>query len=124
MAALPLDGAPQNEMILSQVAQGVQESGTSYFTGIAFYNPNSGPITVTLDVYSEQGFHTGNGTVALGPGERLSRTLPQLIPEFGQQMRGYIHMAAKGGPVIAFGLFGEAASLRFLAAIPPQPILR
>lgn len=122
MAALPLDSTPLDNMVLSQVAQGAQGTGTSYFTGLAMYNPNPNAVSVTFDVYSEQGAHTGNGVVTLGQGERFSKTLPQIIPGFGQQMRGYIRVGTTGGPVIAFGIFGEAAEVRFLAAIPPQPI--
>jgi hypothetical protein len=122
MAALPLESTPHNFMVLSQVAEGTQGTGTAYFTGVAMYNPNPQPVTVTLDVYSEQGDHTGSGTVSIGAGGRLSQTLPQLVRGFGQQMRGYIRLSTSGGPVVSFGIFGEASSGRFLAAIPPQPI--
>ncbi|MBZ5498295.1 MAG: hypothetical protein LAP85_17985 [Acidobacteriia bacterium] len=123
MAALPLDGTPRANMILSQVAQGSQATGTGYFTGVAMYNPNPKDVSVTVDIYSEQGQPTGQVTIPMKPGERLARTLPQLVPGF-TQMRGYIRMAASGGPIVAFGLFGEASSVQFLAAIPPQAIIQ
>jgi hypothetical protein len=124
MAALPLDGTPRDRMVLSQVAQGVQGTGASYFTGIAMYNPNRGDVFVSIEVYSEFGQRTGNGTVFLESGRRLAKTLPELVPGFVSQMRGYIRLTSSGGPVVSFGIFGEASTVRFLAAIPPQPILQ
>ncbi len=124
LAGLPLDGTPASEMVLAQVAEGSQETGKAYFTGIAMYNPNANDVTVTLDVYSEHAQPTGTQTIALASGKRVSTTLPYLVPAFNRQIRGYIRLRTTGGPIIAFELFGEAASLEFLAAVPAQPIQR
>jgi hypothetical protein len=123
MAGLALDGSPATSMVLSQVAEGGQDDGKSYFTGIAMYNPNPQDVLVTVDLYAEQGQKTGTRTFTLGRGMRLSKTLPQIIPGFGRQLRGYIRITTDGGPIIAFELFGESSSLDFLAAVPPKTIL-
>ena len=121
IACLPLDGSPVSNVVLSQVAQGSPNGAKPYFTGVALYNPNPTAVQVTVDVYSEQGQKTGTGKVSLPPGNRVSRTLPQLVPAITNQVRGFIRLTSTGGPIIAFELFGDQAQ-EFLAAVPPQPI--
>jgi hypothetical protein len=123
MAGLALDGSPAADMVLSQVAEGGQADGRSYFTGLAMYNPNPQDVLVTVDLYAEQGQQTGTRTFTLGSGMRLSRTLPQIIPGFTRQLRGHIRITTAGGPIVAYELFGESSSLDFLAAVPPKVIL-
>jgi len=121
LASLPLDGNPVSTLVFSQVAQGVGGGPKPYFTGIAFYNPNPTAVSVTIDVYSEQGTKTGNATVQLAASNRISKTLPELVPAISEQVRGYIRITSSGGPVSAFELFGSQ-NLDFLTAVPPQPI--
>jgi len=121
LASLPLDGSPATNLVLSHVAQGSAGGGNPYFTGVAMYNPNSTDINVTLDVYSEQGVKTGSATIPLRSVNRISNTLPQLVPAINEQVGGYIRITASGGPAVVFELFGDQA-LNFLAAVPPQPI--
>jgi len=123
MAGLPLDGTPGDRFILSQVAVGDPGSGTDYFTGLGIHNPNSGTVLVTIDVYSETGIRTGTATFPMEPATRLSKMLHELIPGFAGQLRGYIRISTAGGPVITFELFGDT-SVNFLAAVPPQSIIR
>jgi len=124
MAGLALDGSPVSDMVFSQVAEGGQSDGKSYFTGIAMFNPNPLDVLVAVDLYDERGQRTGTRTFTLGSGMRLSDTLPQIIPGFSRQLRGYIRVSTTGGPIVAYELFGESSSLDFLAAVPPQAILR
>ncbi len=121
LAALPLNGSPAADLVLSQVAEGSGGGDKPYFTGIALYNPGATTVQARVEVYSETGAQTGTATLALPPGNRISRTLPQLVPAISSQVRGYIRISTTGGPIIAFELFGDQA-LSFLAAVPPQPI--
>jgi hypothetical protein len=123
ISALPLDGAPLADMILSQVAEGSQDAGRAYFTGIAMYNPNASDVDVAVNVFSEDGVPTGAGSLVLRSGRRIAQTLSELVPGFPGQMRGYVRITASGGPVIAYEVFGNA-SADFLAAVPPQGIAR
>src|SRR5439155_14020125 len=91
-----------------------------YFTGIAMYNPNASDVTVTIDVFSADGVKTGSATLPLRSGNRISKVLPELVPEVTNQIRGYIRISASG-PIISFELFGDQA-LELLSAVPPQPI--
>jgi len=124
LAGLALDGAPALDMVLSQVAEGSQETGKAYFTGVAMYNPNPYDISVTVAVYAEDGRQTGSQILALAAGRRICTTLHYLVPSITRQIRGYIRLTAHGGPIVAFELFGEAIRLEFLTAVPAQPIVR
>lgn len=121
VASLPYEANPSANIVLSQVAQGMAGGTKPYFTGVAIYNPNPTGVEVTIDVYSEQGQKTGTAPLLLAGGNRVSKTLPELVPAISSQARGYIRLTSKGGPVVAFELFGDQ-TLDFLAAVPPQPI--
>jgi hypothetical protein len=121
VASLPYEAVPSANIVLSQVAQGMAGGTKAYFTGVAIYNPNPAGVVVTIDVFSEQGVKTGTAALALPGGNRVSKTLPELVPAITNQARGYIRLTSSGGPIVAFELFGDQA-LDFLAAVPPQPI--
>ncbi len=121
VASLPYETGPSANIVLSQVAQGAVGGTKPYFTGVAIYNPNPAGVVVTIDVFSEQGNKTGSAPLRLGGGNRVSKTLPELVPAIANQARGYIRLTSSGGPIVAFELFGDQ-TLDFLAAVPPQPI--
>ena len=121
VASLPLDGNPVSNFVFSHVAEGSAGGTQPYFTGIAMYNPNNNDVSVSIDVFSQNGVKTGSATIPLARGSRTSKTLPQLIPELTNQVGGYIRISTAGGPIVAFELFGDQV-LQFLAAVPPQPI--
>ncbi len=121
IASLPLETSPVSNLVLSQVAQGTAGGTKPYFTGLAIYNPNGAGVAVTIDVYSENGKKTGSAVLNLPSGNRISKTLPQLVPAISEQVRGYIRLSSAGGPIVAFELFGDQ-TVDFLAAVPPQPI--
>jgi hypothetical protein len=121
LASLPLDSKPISNLIFSQVAHGGGGGAKAYFTGIAMYNPGAASVTVKIEVFSEKGALTGTNSVVLPQGNRISRTLQQLVPEITNQLRGYIRLTVTGGSIITFELFGDQ-QLEFLAAVPPQPI--
>ncbi len=121
IASLPLDANPLSNLVLSQVAEGSAGGGKPYFTGIAMYNPGINDVNVTVDVYSSQGSRTGTASFPLARGNRISKTLPQIVTSIQAQLGGYIRVSVSGGSVISYGLFGTQ-SLDFLAAIPAQAI--
>jgi hypothetical protein len=122
LASLPLNGNPVADMVLSQVAQGSPNNeGKPYFTGIAFYNPNPKTVLISIRVFSEKGDQTGIASFILHGGHRISKTLPELVPEIDEQVRGHIRVTSSGGNIVVFELFGDQ-QLEFLAAVPPQPI--
>jgi hypothetical protein len=121
LAALPLETEGASDLVFSQVVQGSSDGGgRPYFTGVALYNPNSHDLRVTLDVIDQNGTKMGSAPVDLGAGERVSRTLPQLITGIGGQIRGYMRISATG-PIVASELVGDQM-LQFLTAVRPQRI--
>jgi len=110
-AALPLDSGPVRRATFSQVANGM-----GVFTGIAVFNPGSESVELTLRVFTAEGTQSGDTTVTLQPGRRLSRQVSELLPMTEGQIGGYITLTATG-PVVAQELFGGSD---FLSAVPPS----
>jgi len=114
-AALPLQSSRFSEAVFSQVG-----NTDSLFTGLAFYNPNQEAVSVTVGVHSQSGLEVGIGAVELGPGERVSQLLSQIVPESEGQQGGYILVKATA-PIIGQQLFGTYR-LGLLSAVPPAVV--
>jgi hypothetical protein len=111
-AASLLQSQKFSQAVFSQVANGL-----NYFTGLAVLNPGTQTASITLDVYTSSGTKTGSAILTLGPGQRFSRLLTDLLPAAAGQMGGYISLTSKV-PIIAQELFGDIR-LNFLSAVPP-----
>jgi hypothetical protein len=111
-ASCPLQSRGFTRTVFSHVANAM-----NYFTGVALLNPNAQTASVTLDVYAVSGAKTGSTVLTLGPRERFSKLLTELLPESAGQMGGY-YVLTSNMPIIAQELFGDT-SLRFLSAVPP-----
>ncbi len=119
-AALPLQSQLLERAIFSQVANANVPGNAAFstFTGLAFHNPD--PVQtaqITLRVFDEAGLETGSTVIQLGPGNRATGTVAQLMPSTAGQVRGYI-LVESTVPVVAQQLFGNFA-LSFLSAVPP-----
>ncbi|MBP1622375.1 MAG: hypothetical protein H6Q07_395 [Acidobacteria bacterium] len=112
-AACPLESRKFKQAVFSHIANGL-----NYFTGLAVLNPNSQTASITLDVYATSGAKTGSTDLTLGPRQRFSKLLNQLLPVSGGQMGGYIKLTSDV-PVLAQELYGDS-SLNFLSAVPPR----
>ncbi len=75
---------------------------------------------MTIEVFSDSGEKTGETVLDLGAGQRISKLLPELIPESAGQARGYIVIRSTQG-LIAQQLFGDF-NLTLLSAVPPTVI--
>ncbi len=87
------------------------------FTGIALFNPNPEDALVEILVIGSDGLPTGQVEFVLKAGERLSRVLPQLIPESAGQVGGYV-VVQSSLLLIGQELFGNNR-LDYLSAVPP-----
>ena len=87
------------------------------FTGIALFNPNLADAQVAMVVMGSGGLPTGGLEFVLKAGERLSRTLPELVPESAGQVGGYV-LVQSSLPLIGQELFGNM-TLDYLSAVPP-----
>ncbi|HEY3132367.1 MAG TPA: hypothetical protein VGL91_23130 [Acidobacteriota bacterium] len=112
-AAMALQNRKFTKAVFSQVA-----NASSFFTGIALYNPNSQPADVTVEVFSDLAVLTGQANLMLAAGSRISRLLAELAPSTANQSRGYV-VVRSTQPLVAQQLFGDPG-LNFLSAVPPS----
>jgi hypothetical protein len=114
--------APLQWRKFSQAAFNHVANAANFFTGIALLNPNQQTVSVTLDVYAESGTKTGStaSPIVLGPGQRISRLLTELVPATAGQMRGFVMLRATQ-PIVGQQLFGDSG-MSFLSAVPPRII--
>ena len=111
-ASLALVQERYTHAVFSQVANAL-----GLFTGLAFFNPDAGTARVTVTVFDQGGNETGMHRFDLGPGQRLSQSLGELVPTTAGQIGGHI-VVESTRPIVAQQLFGDLA-LTFLSAVPP-----
>ena len=111
-AALLLQDRRFLEAVFSQVA-----NLEGFFTGLALYFPSPGTAQVTIEVVSAAGVKTGETTLQLEAGVRLSELLVDLIASTAGQVGGLILIRSDKG-LVAQELFGTSG-LSLLSAVPP-----
>ena len=111
-AALPLQKTPFSEAVFSQVA-----NMPGFFTGMAFFNTGMETAEIRIQVFSAEGVQSGDATVLLGPGKRISKLVPEFDLATAGQARGFIRIISSQ-PLIAQQLFGTS-DLSLLSATPP-----
>lgn len=88
----------------------------SFFTGLGILNPGLSSTEILVQVYQSSGTRSGEKRFALGPGQRLSRLLKELVPETSTQVGGYLILSSPK-EFVCFMLFATD-SLSFLSALP------
>jgi hypothetical protein len=116
---VPVVGQTYSEAVFAQVASG-DAGGVGYWTGLAFQNPNSSAATVQIQVYSPTGSLTGQGSVTLAAGGRVSKQLIELVPGFLPQLGGHMHIVSSI-PVTMLEIFGNGR-LDFLTTVTASVI--
>jgi len=113
-AALPLQSRLFQDAVFGHVA-----NSQGFFTGLAFFNPGSETVQVSVQLYTSDGALVGElaEPLMLAAGGRTSKTLVQLIPEAAGQAGGYV-VVRSTGPVVGQELFGTSDS-GLLSAVPP-----
>ena len=117
-ASLPLQSEARLIHLYSHVADGTFGAIT-WFTGLATLNTTDKDANVSVTVRAPGGQVTANGGYLLGAGERVSKTLPEILPGFGPQAGGSIEVVSDV-EIFSFSLFA-LSDLSVLAAIPTQP---
>lgn len=119
-AALPLQSQAFRHAVFSQVA-----NITDFFTGLAFFNPGEVAAQLTIRVVTAEGVLVGETTLELGPGQRRSKLVPELIAASAGQAGGYVEFSSDQA-LIAQQLFGALGPLgiRMLSAVPPTSLDR
>ena len=107
-----------NRALFGHVANSTAEDlRDQTFTGIALFNPNLVDALVEVVVIGADGVPRGQMELVLKAGERLSRVLPELVPESAGQVGGYV-LVQSSLPLIGQELFGNN-TLDYLSAVPP-----
>ncbi len=115
-ASAPLFPAPSPVAVFPQAASGVFQ-GVDFFTGLAIQNPNATESFAVIDVFSMDGEFRGWGWVRLGPGERLSKLLDELVPDLGTLSGGSVRIRSTQ-PLVTLEMFGDR-QVNFLATVVP-----
>ena len=91
----------------------------NFFTGVAVLNGGKLVANVQIVAVKQDGTVLGSFRTTLAPGQRLSRTLTEMIPAAGDQAGGFI-LIKSDVPVFLTNVFGNLVS-GVLSNVPPQP---
>ncbi|HXK59340.1 MAG TPA: S8 family serine peptidase [Acidobacteriota bacterium] len=116
MASLPLQSRPAREFVFGHIAQ----TGET-FTGVTLLNAGDDYAQVSLEVLDHTGVSKGISLFELKPGEKRARTIPEYLPELGEQGGGFVRVRSNS-PIYGFELFGHS-TLRFMSAVPQQVVV-
>lgn len=75
-------------------------------------------MLVSVEAFDRSGSSRGRAAFTLGPGQRRSRLLSQILPNLGILLGGYVRVSANY-PVIALEVLGST-NLSFLSNILPE----
>ncbi len=111
-AALPLQGTPFRKAVFGHVA-----NLGEFFTGLALFNAAPTEANLRIRVFDPQGELQGEAVRVLGPWERLSQPLSDLVPSVGEMAGGYIVIDSDQS-LVGQEIFGTS-DLRLQSAVPP-----
>ena len=131
-ASLPLQTQVFTEALFNQVA-----NLPGFFTGLAFFYPGA-PVPalsktstqgevpnaeITIQVFQATGELAGVSVQVLAVGERISKVLPELVPESAGQAGGYVLISSSQG-IIGQMLYGavENGAVKLFSAVVPTVI--
>ncbi len=131
-ASLPLQTQVFTEALFNQVA-----NLPGFFTGLAFFYPGAAvpalsqaspqggvpSVEITIRVFRATGELAGVSVQILAAGERLSKLLPELVPESAGQAGGYVLISSTHG-IIGQMLYGasEGENIKLFSAVVPTVI--
>jgi sugar lactone lactonase YvrE len=114
LSAVAAQGTSLSDIFFSQIAQ-----GNGFYTGLALLNPNTQPVSITIDAFDKNGQPIGSTSTSLAAGGRLARLSSEYFPALTSVFGGYFHVASSR-PVFAYELFGSSGSATILANVPAQ----
>jgi len=88
-----------------------------FFTGIALFNPQASDARINIVMFSQSGQQIGSTEFVLGAGERIARTLAELIPESIGRAGGFF-LVGSDLAIVGEEIFGTF-DLRLQAAVAP-----
>ncbi len=115
IAAVAAPARPTRRAVFSHIA-----TTLGFFTGVAALNASALAADLRIVALRPDGSLLGSFDTVLGPGQRISSLIENLIPEAANQAGGVIWVSASR-PLYLTSLFGNNQGT-VLANIPPQPI--
>ncbi len=115
LAAVVAESEGRRELLFSHIA-----TSLGFFTGVALQNSATISTNVQVVALTAQGEMAGETHLVIGPRQRLSRLLTELIPSAAGLAGGFVWIRSDL-PLRATSLFGTMQS-RVLANIPPQSL--
>ncbi len=122
-AAVNLQPAPLAEAVFSQVAIVPNQ----FFTGLAFFYPETGPgappAELEIEVVRADGTLAGRATRTLQPGQRISPLVEELVNAARGQAGGYVYFRSSR-PLVGQMLFGalRGGAVQLFSAVPPSAL--
>ncbi len=113
MTQIPFQALNSREFLLGHVAEGY-----GLETGIALVNPSDQDVLVTMQVHDSDGNVTGEAQFSVPALTHISQLLKEYIPDFGDQVGGYIKIVSSG-EIVALELFYKQ-DLEYVASVIPQ----
>ena len=113
MTQIPFQVLDSSEFMLGHVAEGY-----GLETGIALVNPSDQDVQVTMQVHNSDGNITGESQFSVPAMTHISQLLKEYIPEFGDQVGGYIKIISSGD-IVGLELFYKQ-DLDYVASVIPQ----
>ncbi|HEV8132611.1 MAG TPA: matrixin family metalloprotease [Acidobacteriota bacterium] len=96
-------------------------TASGFVTGIAVYNPGPNSAQITVEAHSPDGTLLGLKQQALGPNQKLTNQIIELVPTAANRSGGYIRVRSDQ-PVSAIVLF-LTTSGSFLSAVPASKVV-
>jgi hypothetical protein len=106
LAAVPLESTPKVEFVFPQVAQ-----GSGMHTDLSLVNPAASTSHVTMQLVGSNGSTLAANTINLGPKQRVSLPLNQLLPEVSNQWGGILHFSADQALYSTASVWSDSGSI-------------
>ena len=116
LAALPLQSAAAREVVIGPVAR-----TEDFFTGLGLLNPSEDAVLSTIELFDPAVGRLGVHFLRLGPGEKQSHVLFELMSIVRDQSGGFVRIRSTS-PIYTIGSLG-AQRLNFLTLLSPHVLV-
>ncbi len=114
---LPLQTREAREFLLSQVAQ-----TRNIFTEGTLLNVSGGTALISVEVFTSEGALQGTALLEPAENQKVAFVLPELLPGFGIQLKGFIRVTSNRPTSPGFRTFGRQ-DRESLSAVLQQPVI-
>ena len=116
LAALSLQSAGAREVVIGPVAR-----TEDFFTGLGLLNPSPSAVLSTIELFDPAAQRLGVHFLTLGPGEKQSHVLFELMSIVRHQSGGFVRIRSTS-PIYTVGSLG-GQRLNFLTLLSPHVLV-